>query len=95
MLPNNYRLLAQSSIGFRAAIFIPFMATEVQGTQKNAVKLIFIAAAVIIGLWFGYIIMPILFFLFFAIVLTLVLNAPVMWLTKKVGTVPWRPSRCF
>lgn len=59
------------------------MATEVQGTQKNAVKLIFIAAAVIVGLWFGYIIMPILFFLFFAIVLTLVLNAPVMWLTKK------------
>lgn len=47
------------------------------------VKLLVIAAALIFGLWFAYETINILFLFFFAIVLTLVLNAPVMWLVSK------------
>lgn len=50
---------------------------------ERQVKLLFTAAAVVIGLWFAYEIISILFLFFFAIVLTLVLNAPTMWLVSK------------
>lgn len=47
------------------------------------IKLIFIAAFVLIGLWFVNQVLPVLFMFFFAIVLTLILNAPVTWLVSK------------
>lgn len=50
---------------------------------KANVKLLVIATALIFGLWFAYETINILFLFFFAIVLTLVLNAPVMWLVSK------------
>ena len=50
--------------------------------RKN-VRLIFIAAAVILGLWFAFEIINVLFLFFFAVVLTLVLNTPTRWLMGK------------
>lgn len=50
---------------------------------RSNVKLIFIAASLIFGLWFAYETITILFIFFFAVVLTLVLNAPTMWLVSK------------
>lgn len=52
-------------------------------TFKSKVGLILIAALVILGLWFLYETISVIFFFFFAIVLTLVLNAPTMWLVSK------------
>lgn len=54
-------------------------------TEKyhRQVKVIFIAAAVLVALWFANQIISVLFLFFFAIVLTLVLNAPTMWLVSK------------
>jgi len=49
----------------------------------NGIKLLFIAAFIIVGLWFVHEIVSTLFFFFFAVVLTMVLNAPVMWLISK------------
>lgn len=50
---------------------------------KSSVKLLFLAASLLFGLWFAYETIGILFLFFFAIVLTLVLNAPTMWLISK------------
>lgn len=50
--------------------------------NKN-VRLIFIAATVVLGLWFAFEIINVLFLFFFAVVLTLVLNRPTMWLISK------------
>ncbi|RQP10788.1 MAG: AI-2E family transporter [Chryseobacterium sp.] len=52
-------------------------------TYQKAVKLIVVAALVVAGFYFAYQIVGVLFMLFFAVVLTLVLNAPTMWLVKK------------
>lgn len=51
--------------------------------EPSRTRLIFIAAAVAVGLWFSYKVIGIIFLFFFAIVLALVLNAPVMWLVSK------------
>lgn len=50
---------------------------------KANVKLVFIAAALVFALWFASQTIGILFMFFFAVVLTLVLNAPTMWLISK------------
>jgi len=50
---------------------------------KSNVKLLFLAASLLFGLWFAYETIGILFLFFFAVVLTLVLNAPTMWLISK------------
>jgi predicted PurR-regulated permease PerM len=50
---------------------------------KRNVRLILIAATVVLGLWFAFEIINVLFLFFFAVVLTLVLNAPTMWLVSK------------
>ena len=59
------------------------MQSTAEEKYKNNVRLIFIAAAVILALWFAYTIINILFLFFFAVVLTLVLNTPTMWLMSK------------
>lgn len=56
---------------------------------KKNVRLIFIATAVIMGLWFAFEIINVLFLFFFAVVLTLVLNTPTMWLVSKNIRRPW------
>lgn len=57
--------------------------TVTENKYTNNIKLIFIAAFVLLALWFAYEIINILFLLFFAVVLTLILNAPTMWLVSK------------
>lgn len=59
------------------------MNNSLESRGVGGIKLLFIAAFIIIGLWFVHEIVSTLFFFFFAIVLTMVLNAPVMWLTSK------------
>ncbi|MBO0936380.1 AI-2E family transporter [Fibrella sp. HMF5335] len=54
-----------------------------ESRYSNAVRLILIAALVLMGLWFTYEVINIVFFFFFAVVLTLILNAPTMWLVSK------------
>ncbi len=50
---------------------------------KKAVRLLFIAASLVLALWFSYQVITVIFLIFLAIVLTLILNAPTMWLVKK------------
>lgn len=57
--------------------------TPSENKYKNSVKLLFIAASLLLGLWFAYEIIGILFLFFFAVVLTLILNAPTIWLVSK------------
>lgn len=47
------------------------------------VRILLVAASIIVGLWFLYETLSIIFFFFFAVVLTLILNAPAMWLISK------------
>jgi putative permease len=54
-----------------------------ESRYKNGVRLIFIAAFVILGLWLAKEVISILFLFFLAVVLTLILNAPTMWLVSK------------
>jgi predicted PurR-regulated permease PerM len=59
------------------------MQSSAEEKYKKNVRLILIAAAVILGLWFAFEIINVLFLFFFAVVLTLVLNTPTMWLISK------------
>ena len=59
------------------------MLSAVNENYKKNVRLIFIAAAVILGLWFAFEIINVIFLFFFAVVITLVLNRPTMWLISK------------
>ncbi len=57
--------------------------SDVNLKYKNSVKLIVIGTLLVFGLWFAYETIGVLFLFFFAVVLTLVLNAPTMWLVSK------------
>ncbi len=59
------------------------MNNSLESRGITGVKLLFIAAFIIVGLWFVHEIVSTLFFFFFAVVLTMVLNAPVMWLMNR------------
>lgn len=59
------------------------MENPAESRSITGIKLLFVAAFIIIGLWFVHEIISTLFFFFFAVVLTMVLNAPVMWLMSK------------
>ncbi len=59
------------------------MQSSAEEKYKKNVRLIFVAAAVILGLWFAFEIINVLFLFFFAVVLTLVLNTPTTWLMSK------------
>lgn len=59
------------------------MVSSADEKYKKNVRLIFIAAAVILGLWFAFEVINVIFLFFFAVVLTLVLNTPTMWLVSK------------
>lgn len=55
----------------------------IEKSHFSALKLLFVAAFIIVGLWFIYEVIGILFYFFFAMVLAMVLNTPVMWLIKR------------
>lgn len=46
-------------------------------------KLVWLVAAIIAGIWFGWQVVNILLLFFLAVVLTLILNTPTMWLMSK------------
>jgi predicted PurR-regulated permease PerM len=50
---------------------------------KSLSKLIFLAAGVLVALWFVYETIQVILLFFFAVVITIVLNAPVSWLERK------------
>lgn len=50
---------------------------------KSLSRLIYLAAGLFVALWFAHIVLDIILLLFFAIVITIVLNAPVTWLEAK------------
>ena len=54
-----------------------------QSSYKSNLKVLLTAVFVVVGLWFAYQIVSIIFLFFLAVVLTLILNAPTMWLVKK------------
>jgi predicted PurR-regulated permease PerM len=54
-----------------------------QLSYKFNLKLVLTAIFVVLGLWFAYHIISIIFLFFLAVVLTLILNAPTMWLVHK------------
>lgn len=57
--------------------------TTTRSSNKANMRLIFMAAFVVLGIWLVYEIFNILFLFFIAIVITLILNAPTMWLVSK------------
>jgi predicted PurR-regulated permease PerM len=57
--------------------------TMAESRNRANIRLIFMAAFVILGIWLVYEIFNILFLFFIAIVITLILNAPTMWLVSK------------
>lgn len=58
-------------------------APSAEAKYKNNLRLVFVAAFTLLALWLAYEVMSILFLFFFAVVLTLILNAPTMWLISK------------
>lgn len=54
-----------------------------QSSYKSNLKILLTAVFVVLGLWFAYQIISIIFLFFLAVVLTLILNAPTMWLVHK------------
>jgi putative permease len=61
---------------------------NVNSKYQITVKLLLIAACIVVLLWLASQMIPILFLFFFAIVFTLILNAPATWLVSK----GWRRS---
>lgn len=52
-------------------------------SYNSLLKILLTVVFVVLGLWFAYQIVSIIFLFFLAVVLTLILNAPTMWLVKK------------
>ncbi|MBC7826507.1 MAG: AI-2E family transporter [Chitinophagaceae bacterium] len=50
---------------------------------KNLSKLIYLAAGLFVTIWFAYEVIQVILLFFFAIVITIVLNAPTAWLEKR------------
>ena len=50
---------------------------------KNLSKLIYLAAGLFVTIWFAYEVIQVILLFFFAIVITIVLNAPTTWLEKR------------
>ncbi len=50
---------------------------------KSLARLVYLAAGLFLAIWFAYQVISVIILLFFAIVITIVLNAPVTWLQRK------------
>ena len=50
---------------------------------KSLSRLVYLAAGLFVAIWFTYQVISVILLLFFAIVITIVLNAPVTWLQRK------------
>src|SRR2546423_8296867 len=56
---------------------------------KNLSRLVYLAAGLFVAFWFIHEILQIILLFFFAIVITIVLNAPVTWLQRKKVSRTW------
>ena len=56
---------------------------------KPLYRLVYLAAGLFLAIWFSYQIIQIILLVFFAIIITIVLNAPVTWLQKKKMSRTW------
>ena len=52
-------------------------------TYKNLTRLLLLATVILVSIWFLHLVLDIILLVFFAVVLTIVLNAPVAWLESK------------
>lgn len=50
---------------------------------KSLSRLVYLAAGLAVAIWFSYLVLQVILLLFFAIVITIVLNAPVTWLQQR------------
>ena len=50
---------------------------------KSLSRLVYLAAGIFIAIWFAYEVIQVILLFFFAIVITIVLNAPTAWLERK------------
>src|SRR6476660_2100032 len=50
---------------------------------KSAFRLLYLAAGLFIAIWFLHEVIGVVLLIFFSIVITIVLNAPVTWLQRK------------
>lgn len=51
--------------------------------HKSLTKLVYLAVGLVVAIWFAYEIIQVILLFFFAIVITIVLNAPTAWLEKR------------
>ena len=51
--------------------------------HKSLTKLVYLAAGLLVAIWFIHQIIQVILLVFFAIVITIVLNAPTTWLEKR------------
>ena len=51
--------------------------------HKSLTKLVYLVAGIVVAIWFAFEIIQVILLFFFAIVITIVLNAPTAWLEKK------------
>jgi putative permease len=56
---------------------------KISSDYKTLSRLVYLAAGLFVAIWFAHAIIPVILLLFFAIVITIVLNAPVTWLQRK------------
>ena len=54
-------------------------------SYKSLSRLVYLAAGLFLAIWFAYEVIQVIILVFFAIVITIVLNAPVTWLQKKMS----------
>ena len=50
---------------------------------RSLSRLVYLAAGLFVAIWFLHEVIDVILLLFFAVVITIVLNAPVTWLQKK------------
>jgi putative permease len=56
---------------------------DMNAEYRSLTRLIYLAAGLVIALWFAYEVIQVIMLFFFAIVITIVLNAPTAWLEKR------------
>jgi putative permease len=64
-------------------------------TYRSLQRLLYLAAALFIGIWFLHEVLQVVLLFFFAIVFTIVLNAPVTWLEKRNWSRTWAALAVF
>lgn len=64
-------------------------------TYRSLERLLYLAAALFVGIWFLHEVLQVVLLFFFAVVFTIVLNAPVTWLESKKWSRTWAALAVF